>query len=172
MFFALRKLGEWESYEKKVVAFQKTEENMEKQTHISVLSLFVFHLISLFLYEQCAFNSFHIATSAFSFPGTISAMCTAWNLRPGTNSPGTSISATLCCARHEFAPDGDKLAPGTGLNVAHALRLNSGDPVLAFEAPDLLAAVHGRAVGVVRGPGCPRGPGTFWAGPGRRRSPF
>ena len=116
MFFVLRKLGEWQSYEKTIVSFQKTEENMEKQTHISVLSLFVLYLISPFLYEQCAFNSFHIATSAFSLPGTISYMCTAWNLRPGTNFPGTSISATLYCARQEFAP-GDKLGPGTGLQV-------------------------------------------------------
>ena len=35
-----------------------------------------------------------------------------------------------------------------GVNVAHALRLDSGDSVLAFEALDLLASVHGRAVGV------------------------
>ena len=124
MFFVLRKLGEWQSYEKTIVSFQKTEENMEKQTHISVLSLFVLYLISPFLYEQCAFNSFHIATSAFSLPGTISYMCTAWNLRPGTNFPGTSISATLYCARQEFAP-GDKLGPGTGLQELQ-------DPVDSF----------------------------------------
>ena len=35
-----------------------------------------------------------------------------------------------------------------GVYVALAFRLDSGDPVLAFEALDLLASVHGHAVGV------------------------
>ena len=54
--------------------------------------------------------------------------------------------------------------------ATRTLGLDSGDPVLALEALDLLAPIHGRAVGVFLADQAV--PGTFWAGPGRRRSPF
>ena len=55
---------------------------------------------------------------------------------------GQQQAPTLAAVEHRVLRD----LPG--VNVAHALRLDSGDSVLAFEALDLLASVHGRAVGV------------------------
>ena len=53
------------------------------------------------------------------------------------------------------------------------LGLDSGDPVLALEALDLLAPVHGRAVGVsLADQAVHEALELFGAGPGRRRSPF
>ena len=61
---------------------------------------------------------------------------------PGARVAGQQQAPTLEAVEHRVLRD----LPG--VNVAHALRLDSGDSVLAFEALDLLASVHGRAVGV------------------------
>ena len=61
---------------------------------------------------------------------------------PGARVAGQQQAPALEAVEHRVLRD----LPG--VNVAHALRLDSGDPILAFEALDLLASVHGRAVGV------------------------
>ena len=61
---------------------------------------------------------------------------------PGARVAGQQQAPTLEAVEHRV------LCDLPGVNVAHALRLDSGDSVLAFEALDLLASVHGRAVGV------------------------
>ena len=60
----------------------------------------------------------------------------------GARVAGQQQAPTLEAVEHRV------LCDLPGVNVAHALRLDSGDSVLAFEALDLLASVHRRAVGV------------------------
>ena len=61
---------------------------------------------------------------------------------PGARVAGQQQAPTLEAVEHRV------LCDLPGVNVAHALRLDSGDSVLPFEALDLLASVHGRAGGV------------------------
>ena len=61
---------------------------------------------------------------------------------PGARVAGQQQAPALEAVEHRVLRD----LPG--VNVAHPLRLDSGDPILAFEALDLLASVHGRAVGM------------------------
>ena len=61
---------------------------------------------------------------------------------PGARVAGQQQAPTLDAVEHRV------LCDLPGVNVAHALRLDSGDSVLPFEALDLLASVHGRAGGV------------------------